>query len=282
MQNILLPVLIFLALGTAMGVLLAVASRVFAVKKDERVEEIAACLPGANCGGCGYAGCDAYAQAVSAGEASVNACAVGGKEVSEKIAAIMGVEAGPVIRMRAQVMCSGTSEYARKKYIYEGVPDCVAVAKLGGSDKLCANGCIGLGTCVLACPVEAIKVESGVAVVDYTKCIGCGICTHSCPRGIIKLIPFDAKHWVGCSSVDDGKTTRKYCDVGCISCKICQKNCPEDAIAVNDYVASITYDKCSGCNICVTKCPRKIIWSGAVQGKMGLVITRIPEEDTIL
>lgn len=274
-MKILLPVLIFIGLGLLMGALLALASKLFAVKKDEKAEAIKECLPGANCGGCGYSGCDAYAAAVSAGDAPVNKCSVGGAEAASKIAQIMGVDAGEQVRMRAQVMCSGTGEYAKKKYIYEGIDDCVAASKNGGGDKMCKNGCIGLGTCVRACPFDAIVVEDGVAAVDYSKCKGCGICVSACPKGIIKLIPFDAKHWVGCMSVDDGKNTRKVCDVGCISCKICQKNCPAGAINVDNFVASIDYDKCTGCDICTDKCPRHIIWSGEVQGKLGLVIKRV-------
>ena len=274
-MKILLPVLIFIGLGLLMGALLALASKLFAVKKDEKAEAIKECLPGANCGGCGYSGCDAYAAAVSAGDAPVNKCSVGGVEAASKIAQIMGVDAGEQVRMRAQVMCSGTGEYAKKKYIYEGIDDCVAASKIGGGDKMCKNGCIGLGTCVRACPFDAIIVEDGVAAVDYSKCKGCGICVSACPKGIIKLIPFDAKHWVGCMSVDDGKNTRKVCDVGCISCKLCQKNCPAGAINVDNFVASIDYDKCTGCDICTDKCPRHIIWSGEVQGKLGLVIKRV-------
>lgn len=274
-MKILLPVLIFIGLGLLMGALLALASKLFAVKKDEKAEAIKECLPGANCGGCGYSGCDAYAAAVSSGEAPVNKCSVGGAEAASKIAQIMGVDAGAQVRMRAQVMCSGTGEYAKKKYIYEGIDDCVAASKIGGGDKMCKNGCIGLGTCVRACPFDAIVVENGVAAVDYSKCKGCGICVSACPKGIIKLIPFDAKHWVGCMSVDDGKNTRKVCDVGCISCKICQKNCPAGAINVDNFVASIDYDKCTGCDICTDKCPRHIIWSCEVQGKLGLVIKRV-------
>ena len=274
-MKILLPVLIFIGLGLLMGALLALASKLFAVKKDEKAEAIKECLPGANCGGCGYSGCEAYAAAVSAGDAPVNKCSVGGAEAASKIAQIMGVDAGEQVRMRAQVMCSGTGEYAKKKYIYEGIDDCVAASKIGGGDKMCKNGCLGLGTCVRACPFDAIVVEDGVAAVDYSKCKGCGICVSACPKGIIKLIPFDAKHWVGCMSVDDGKNTRKVCDVGCISCKLCQKNCPAGAINVNNFVASIDYDKCTGCDICTDKCPRHIIWSGEVQGKLGLVIKRV-------
>ncbi len=274
-MKIILPVLIFIGLGILMGALLALASKLFAVKKDEKAEAVKECLPGANCGGCGFSGCEAYASAVASGEAPVNKCSVGGSEVAFKIAEIMGVEAGEQVRMRAQVMCSGTGEYAKKKYIYAGIDDCAAAAKIGGGDKLCKNGCIGLGSCVKACPFEAIVVENGVAVVDYSKCRGCGICVSACPKGIIKLIPFDSKHWVGCMSVDDGKNTRRVCDVGCISCRLCEKSCPSGAINVNNFVASIDYDKCTGCDICVSKCPRHIIWSGEVQGKLGLVIKRV-------
>lgn len=276
--KILLPVLIFIGLGAVMGALLAFASKIFAVKTDERAETIRECLPGANCGGCGFTGCSAYAEAVVNGEAPVNACTVGGAETAKKVAAVMGVEAGETVKMRAQVMCSGTNEYSKKKYIYSGVSDCVAASKIGGGNRVCPNGCIGLGTCVAACPFSAISVVNGVAVVDYTKCEGCGVCVRACPKQIIKLIPFDSRHWVGCMSVDDGKTTRKYCDVGCISCKLCEKNCPEQAIAVDNFVAKIDYSKCSGCDKCVDKCPRHIIWSAQTQGNLGLVITRLKDE----
>ena len=274
MSSILIPVAIFVGLGLLTGALLAAASRIFAVEKNETAEKVLECLPGANCGGCGFSGCSALAEAIAKGEAKVNACPVGGAEVAGKVAAVMGVEAAPTVRMRAQVMCSGTREYAKKKYIYEGVDDCIAASRIGGGDKLCKNGCIGLGTCVKACPFEAISVSEGVAAVDYAKCRGCGVCVSACPKNIIRLIPFDAKHWVGCMSVDDGKNTRKVCDVGCISCRICQKNCPTGAITVDSFVARIDYSKCTGCNKCVDKCPRHIIWSGERQGEYGLVIRR--------
>ena len=275
MKEILIPVLWFALLGGVLGLLLAVASRLFAVKVDERVPKIVECLPGANCGGCGYTGCSAYAEAVVKGEAGVSCCTVGGGETAAAISGIMGVEAPVgVIRLRAQVMCSGTSEFSKKKYVYEGLPDCNAAARIGGGDKLCPNGCIGLGSCVAACPCGAIKVVDGVAVVDYLLCIGCGVCTTACPKKLIRLIPFDSRHWVGCMSVDKGATVRSYCDVGCIGCKLCERACESGAIKVENMHATIDYDKCTACDHCVEKCPRKIIWSAETQGEWGLAITR--------
>ena len=278
MGDILYPILIFGGLGLVFGIMLAIASKVFFVKTEESVAKITEVLPGANCGGCGYAGCAQLAQAIADGKAPLHACSAGGPDVAHKIAEILGVDAGELPqRMRAQVMCSGTGALSKNKYIYAGVQDCIAAAKLGGGDKVCPNGCTGLGTCVAACKFEAISVVDGVAVVDYKKCEGCGACVNACPKHIIKLIPYNSEHWVGCMSVDKGALTRQYCDAGCIACKICEKACPEKAITVNDFKASIDYDKCIGCGVCVEKCPRNIIWSAEVQNST-LVIKREKKE----
>ena len=161
-MEILTAFLVFLVLGVVIGVLLAVASKVFRVERDERIDRIIEVLPGANCGGCGYAGCSALAESIVKGEAKCSACTVGGNEVAGKVAAIMGVAAEDTVRMRAQVMCSGTSACSHKKVEYKGVSDCRAAAALGGGDKMCPNGCIGLGTCVAACPFNAIEVKDGL------------------------------------------------------------------------------------------------------------------------
>ena len=273
LMKILIPVGIFAALGLGFGLLLAMASRVFAVKVDERTPLVLECLPGANCGGCGYSGCAALAEAIVAGEAKPTACSVGGAESARAIGAVMGIAVGETVRMRAQVMCSGTVAYAQKKYVYAGAEDCISAARMGGGDKVCPNGCIGLGTCAAKCPFDAIEVIEGVAVVNYRKCRGCGVCVAACPKQIIALIPYDSRHWVGCKSVDRGAVTRQYCDVGCISCRLCETACDAGAITVNDFVASIDYAKCTGCDKCVEQCPRGIIWSAQTQGK-GLVISK--------
>ncbi len=258
-MSILYAFLWFAGLSLLLGALLAIASIVFAVKVDERIPAVTECLPGANCGGCGYAGCSACAEAIVKGDAKVSACPVGGQATADKIGCIMGVTAGTVTRMRAQVMCSGTHANADVKYIYEGPRDCSAAMRLGGGPKTCPNGCIGLGSCATACPEHAISVVDGVAAVDYTKCVGCGVCTETCPKHIIKLVPFDSRVWVGCSSADKGQQTRTYCDTGCIGCRMCEKACPTGAIRVDGNLASIDYAKCTACGACVAKCPRKII-----------------------
>lgn len=261
MENILTALMCFAIMGGVLGLILAFASKIFEVKADERIEKITECLPGANCGGCGFTGCAALAEAIVSGKAPLNACSVASSETLEIIGEVMGEKVQSAQRYRAQVMCSGTHELAKKKYIYNGIADCVAANKLSGGDKLCPNGCIGLGTCKAACKFDAIQIINGVAAVSYDKCRACGACVSTCPKGLIKLVPFEAKYWIGCRSTDKGALTRLYCDVGCIGCKICEKKCPTGAIKVTDCVAEIDYSKCEGCGECEKACPRKIIWS---------------------
>ncbi len=272
MIAILKAFLCFAVISGVLGLILATASKLFFVKTDERIERISELLPGANCGGCGYTGCAALAEAIVKGEAPMTACNSVSDEVVAKIGEIMGKSVdGTRVRQRAQVMCSGTHELAVKKYVYQGIHDCVSANKLSGGDKLCPNGCIGLGTCASACKFDAIHIINGVAAVDYEKCVACGMCVAACPKGIIKLIPYDAKHWVGCSSADKGAVTKSYCNVGCIGCKICEKACPNEAIKVTGTLAEIDYSKCDGCGLCESKCPRKIIWSARSQGEDGII-----------
>lgn len=256
-------------MGLLFGILLAFAGKIFTVKTDERIPKITKVLPGANCGACGYAGCVAYADAIVNNGAKVNMCSVGASQTANKVAEIMGVNAGDIKHMRAQVMCSGTKDLAKSKFIYKGINDCITASKIGGGLKECPFGCLGLGTCVKVCPFGAIKIENGVAVVEYEKCAGCGVCVKACPKSVIELVPFEKNYWVGCISKDKGPVTKSYCDVGCIGCGICAKNCPTGAITVGNSIAVIDYEKCTECGICAEKCPRKIIWGGKKQIKDG-------------
>ena len=259
--DVLIPIAIFAALGLTFGIILAIASKIFHVNVDERVEQICDVLPGANCGGCGFSGCAALAEAIVKGEASPSACTAGGNEATKAIGAIMGVEVKESVPVRAQVMCAGCGEKSKRKYLYTGAHDCISASKTSGGDKLCPGGCLGFGTCAAACVFDAITVVDKVAHIDPEKCRGCGTCVALCPKKIIKMIPVSAQVVVECSSTQKGADTRKACDVGCIGCKLCEKACEFDAICVNDNLASVDYEKCTGCGKCAEKCPRKIIFN---------------------
>ncbi len=273
MTGILYALVFFGALGGVLGFALAYFDKKLSVSEDERIGEIAELLPGANCGGCGFAGCSDLARAIVAGTAKADACAGCKIGYRRKIAEIMGeTDSGSVTRYRAQVMCSGTGEYAKKKYIYQGISGCVAASKLGGGPKLCPDGCIGLGSCVKSCKFDALSIVKGVAYVNPDKCVGCGTCAVVCPKGLIKLVPYDAPVWVGCLSKEKGAAVRQFCDVGCIGCGICERVCPAEAIVKNGSLAAVDYTKCVGCGACAAKCPRKIIWSRDSLRKNGPII----------
>lgn len=257
--SILIPVAIFAAVSFVIGFLLAVAGKVFAVKKDERIDKITELLPGANCGACGYAGCANYAESmVTEGcePDKCNACESGNLRL---IAEILGKEIKLGEKSVARVLCSGSDDIAEKKYLYKGLSDCLSVAKLGNGPKLCSHGCIGLGTCVRVCPFDAISLENGVAVVDPAKCKACRVCVDTCPQHLIKILPAEKAAWVVCSSHLKGKDVRDICKAGCISCGICVRNCPAEAIEIKDNLAVIDFNKCIDCGLCAEKCPRKII-----------------------
>ena len=246
--------------GVFVGLFLGVAGIKFRVEVDEKEEAVLAALPGNNCGGCGYAGCSGLAAAIAKGEAPVNACPVGGAPVGEKIAAIMGVEAGASERKVAFVACMGDCGKSRQDYEYFGAQDCQMIGFVpGGGPKSCNSGCLGFGSCVKACPFDAIHVVNGVALVDKEKCKACGKCVEVCPKHLISLIPYDARYAVACSSKDKGPVTMKACDVGCIGCGLCARNCPSQAVEVKDFHAAIDQEKCTGCGTCVEKCPKKCI-----------------------
>ena len=246
--------------GIFVGLFLGAAGIKFRVDVDEKEEAVLAALPGNNCGGCGYAGCSGLAAAIAKGEAPVNACPVGGAPVGEKIAAIMGVEAGASERKVAFVACMGDCGKSRQDYEYFGAQDCQMMGFVpGGGPKSCNSGCLGFGSCVKACPFDAIHVVNGVALVDKEKCKACGKCVEVCPKHLISLIPYDARYAVACSSKDKGPVTMKACDVGCIGCGLCARNCPSQAVEVKDFHAAIDQEKCTGCGTCVEKCPKKCI-----------------------
>lgn len=259
-NSILFPVISIGGLGVVFGAVLGIAAQVFHVEEDPRVTAVMDCLPGANCGGCGFPGCAGCASAIVAGTAPVNACPVGGPTAAAAIGEVMGVAAGSMEPTTAFVKCNGSCGNAKNNYNYEGITDCVMASQLaGGSAKACSYGCMGLGSCVKACAFDAIHIVDGVAVVDKEKCVSCGKCAKVCPKHLIEIVPAKFKYNVTCSSKDAGKVTMGNCSVGCIGCKICEKNCKFEAIKVVDGVAVIDYSLCKNCGLCAQKCPKGVI-----------------------
>ncbi len=247
-------------LGILIGILLGVAAKAFEVETDERVIQVRECLPGNNCGGCGYPGCDGLAEAIVAGNAPVGGCPVGGAAVAGKIGEIMGVDAGSAVKKVAYVKCAGTCEVASNKYNYVGEMDCRrAVMVPGRGDKACSHGCLGLGSCVAVCQFDALSIVDGIAHVDKEKCVACGKCVSTCPNNVIELIPYEASYAVQCNSKDKGKEVMSVCKAGCIGCGLCVKQCEFDAVKVENNIAFIDAEKCQGCGKCAEKCPKKII-----------------------
>ena len=248
------------AVGLFIGIFLGVAGKTFAVETDEREIAVREALPGNNCGGCGYPGCDGLAAAIAKGEAPVNGCPVGGEPAAKIIAGIMGQEVKESIRQVAFVKCAGTCEKTGENYIYDGVQDCEMLSFVpGGGAKACAYGCLGYGSCVKACPFDAISIVNGVAVVDKEACKACGKCVAKCPRHLIELVPYAQSTFVACSSRAKGKAVTTACEVGCIGGKKCEKTWPSQAITVTDFCAHIDYEKCTNCGACKEACPRGII-----------------------
>lgn len=257
--NVVIAALILGASGLVLGAALSFASKVFFVEEDERIAKITELLPGANCGGCGYAGCSNYADAIVNNGQPINSCPSCKQEAIDAISEIVGVASASAEKKVAYVRCNGGNNFANKKYEYYGMNDCAAASRLLDGFMECKYGCLGFGNCASVCPNSAISIIDGVAVVDEKLCNGCGACAKICPKHVIDIIPADAKVRVRCSSHDKGATTKKNCNSGCLGCKICEKSCEHGAIKVVDNVATIDFTLCVQCNVCAEKCPKKII-----------------------
>jgi len=253
-MSILIPIIAVAVIGLICGVGLSVASVVMKVEEDERLPAIRECLPGANCGACGFSGCDGYAAALLDPDTKKNLCVPGGAETVQKISAVLGVEAEAAISQVAVVRCSGNCEKTQPACEYHGIPSCAAAKVFYGGGGSCVYGCLGLGDCAKVCPQNAIRFEKGIAVVDSELCVGCGLCAKACPQMLVEIVPAASKVAVLCSNKDKGAATKKACSIGCIGCKKCEKTCQYGAITVSDNVAHIDQSKCTGCGECVSVC----------------------------
>lgn len=264
MTGLLIVVVSVAVLALICGTILGVASKYLAVPEEPRIGEVAALLPGANCGGCGFAGCADYAKAIVEKGASCSLCAPGGSDLACAIAACMGQVAEAMERQVAMVLCGGGSSKTTRRAVYNGIADCAAAHATAGGDKGCGYGCLGYGSCMQVCPVRAVRLEDGIAVVEKALCIGCGACLKVCPRHLIKLVPASAVMHVLCSSRAKGPEVKKVCSVGCIGCRLCTKTAGESIVmegflAVCDYTKPIDGD---AAKTTAEKCPGKCIKAG--------------------
>ena len=267
------PVLVNIALGgVAMlvciglffGIGLAMAAHKFAVEINPLVEEVLESLAGAQCGGCGYAGCEGYAIAVvNDPEVPPNLCYPGKEKVAARVADLTGKKMAEMEDMIATVRCSRIEGRVSHKHEYIGFASCTA-ANLGfGGPSACNYSCIGLGECAQVCPFDAIEMVESFPVINADKCVSCGTCVKACPKQVIELMSLAARVYVPCSTKDLGKNVMKVCEVGCISCQKCVKVCPAEAVSSDGGIIRIDNPKCleygPSCEeICVAKCPRKI------------------------
>lgn len=260
MTQILIPAALVGVIGLIAAAVLTLSARFMGIKANEKEKDILDTLPGANCGACGYPGCEAYAKALAGGETDATSlCVPGAETAARRIAEIMGTEFGGVTKKTAFIRCRGDCTHNKEKANYNGISSCAAAVGYFGGKGACTQGCIGFGDCAAVCPEDAICIEKGIAHVDPRKCIGCGLCAKTCPNGIISLVTGEEKVYVTCSNTEKGAFTRKKCDVGCIGCMKCQRVCPTEAIKVENNLSQIDYDKCIACGKCAEVCPVQCI-----------------------
>lgn len=259
MTSYLIPILLVCIVGIVAGLILTIAAKLMYVPVDERVTACTEALPGANCGGCGYAGCSDYASAIVNDGAELTSCPVGGPDCAAELGKIMGLEVFSAEPQTAIVRCGGFGEKTSKILDYKGVPTCKANKSIYSGDGACMYGCIGLGDCETACKFDAIRVVNGAAWVDRENCVGCGACTKVCPNELITLVPKKNLVYVACSNCDKGAQTRKQCTAGCIGCRKCEKTCKFEAIKIVDNHAVIDPETCKNCGMCAKVCPDESI-----------------------
>ena len=256
MGTIIIPAVIVAVVGLIAAVILTIASKLMYVPVDEKVAAIREVLPGANCGACGFAGCDDYAAAFGENPAlSTALCPVGGSSIASQIAGILGVDAADAEEKVAMVMCQGNYGVTRQIMEADRIHTCKEAKMFYGGQWACPYGCLGLGDCFNVCKFDAIRIVNGVARIDRDKCVGCGACDDTCPNNIRSMVNKKNLVFVACKSMEKGAKTRKTCENGCIGCMKCQKTCKFEAIKVENNVAQVDLEACKNCGLCEKECP---------------------------
>lgn len=268
MNFILIAVIVLGGIALVSAVILYVCSKKFAVHEDPRLGQVTELLPGANCGGCGFAGCSGMAAALvkgaDAGSIAGLFCPVGGAGTMSRVADLLGMAVANTEPKVAVVRCNGTCEMRPRIAVYNGLRTCSAMHSCGAGETACGYGCLGCGDCVRACTFGAIKMnaETGLPEVNDDLCTACGACVKACPRNIIELRkkgPKNRRIYVRCVNKDKGPTAMKACKAACIGCGKCEKECKFEAITVADNLSYINADKCRMCRKCVEVCPTHAI-----------------------
>ncbi|NTW23251.1 MAG: RnfABCDGE type electron transport complex subunit B [Lentimicrobium sp.] len=264
-ETLVFAVISLSAIGVISAIILYFVARKFKVIEDPRIDIVADLLPGANCGGCGLAGCRAFAEElVKSTDLSKLNCPVGGNDTMKQVAAALGLEAPEKDPMIAVVRCSGSRVNAPAKVIYDSATSCAFAHVLSAGESGCPNGCLGLGDCVVSCNFDAIYIDevTGLPVVSDENCVACGACVTACPRSIIELRlkgKKDRRIFVSCVNTEKGGPAKKNCAVACIGCGKCVKECPYEAITMVNNLAYIDYNKCRLCRKCEPVCPTSAI-----------------------
>lgn len=261
MNDLMITVLVVSGLGALLALLLFLVAKKFKVEEDPRIDEVEKMLPGANCGGCGFAGCRGMSEAlVNRDDISTLYCPVGGAECMKAVASYLGKAAPEREPMVAVVRCAGSCENRPKTNQFDGASSCLIASSLYAGDTGCSFGCLGLGDCVAKCEFDALHINpvTGLPEVDEEKCTACGACVKACPKMIIELrkkAPKGRKIYVSCVNKAKGAVARKACKVACIGCGKCAKVCAHEAITVENNLAYIDFTKCKFCRKCVAECP---------------------------
>lgn len=257
-MQIFIPVIIVSLIGLISGLVLAFASKFMSVPTNQKVQNIRDCLPGANCGGCGYSGCDDYAAALAEGKVSADKCSPGGEATISALSGVLGIEIDLKPKV-AFIVCGGNAQGIKDRFDYAGLKSCKGANLVYGGPHICKNGCLQFGDCIKACPFNAISIVDGKVSVCEELCKGCGVCVDTCPKALISLVPKGSKARVACSNTAPRTTRVKGCASACVGCKLCEKACEAGALTVVNDTPVINYELCTSCEKCKTACKRGVI-----------------------